>query len=208
MQVGVVLSRRGSPVKRIANVLSISQRVRLVAPDGVYTCLGHRLAHATLAPIALPIIERLGCPADAAPHHLVAGRAPSGRNFDLGLVLPVARLFPRRRIGVLFFCVYLHDSRLRRCVAGQAVANARTNRKPDGCTHAQFVHRLLLPRRKSHLPVAESHGCFRFRRIGVRLVSAGCGRVVTNRKYSGRLLPISRSVFTNVSAPIGSIFIP
>ena len=46
---------------------------------------------------------------EAAPHDLVADPAPSGGDFDLGLVLSVARMPAQCRSGVLLFRGDLHD---------------------------------------------------------------------------------------------------
>jgi len=171
-----------SPIRRIANAFTLPQRVCSGGPHRSHTCYGYRLAHATLDAIALAD-ERLAYQADAAPHRLVARPASSGGDFDMGLVLPVARMSARRRNGVLLFRVYLHDPWLRRCAAGKAVATAGTNRKLDGRSHVRFVHWLLLRRLESHLSIAagNTHRCFRFRRIGVRRVPLVAAGTLTNR---------------------------
>ena len=146
--------------------------MRSVVPHSSHTCFGHHCDGASLEQTALRVNERLAAQADTAPDNLVARPAPSGRDFDMGFFLPVAWYSDRRRNGVLLFWGYLHDHWLRRCGAGKAVANARTNRRLDWRSDGQYVNRLLLPRRKSLPPVAngESRLCFRFRGIDVRRV--------------------------------------
>ena len=106
----------------------------------------------------------------AAPHDLVADPTPCSRNFDMGHVLTLARLSDRHRNRILLFRGYIHDPWLRRCVAGQVMATARTSRRLNGRPHVRFVHRLLLRQRESNLSIAvgEIHRYFCFRRIGVR----------------------------------------
>ena len=130
-----------------------------------------RRAAVRLDEVARPAANRrLAHRADAAPHDLVADPTPCSRNFDMGHVLTLARLSDRHRNRILLFRGYIHDPWLRRCVAGQVMATARTSRRLNGRPHVRFVHRLLLRQRESNLSIAvgEIHRYFCFRRIGVR----------------------------------------
>ena len=87
-------------------------------------------------------------------HDLVADPAPSGGDFDLGVLLFMARRHARCRIGVLLFRSYLHGCWLRRSGAGEAVAAARTDRELGGRPHVRLVHGLFLRYREPHLSIA------------------------------------------------------
>ena len=79
-----------------------------------------------------------------------------------GFVLSVAWMPSQRRSVVLLFRCHLHDRWLWRPGAGEAVADARTNRGLDGRPHVRFVHGILLRRREQHPSIAarELHPCF------------------------------------------------
>jgi hypothetical protein len=98
--------------------------------------------------------EPLANRADVAPHALVAHPDPSGGDFDLGVVLFVARMLARCRNGLLLFRSHLHDHRLRRCSSGEAVAAARADRGLNGHPHVRFVRGLPLRGLEPRLSIA------------------------------------------------------
>ena len=126
--------------------------------DGRYrgcTCRRDRRAVTRLDEVGSPAAdEPLAHYADAAPHALVADPDPPGGDFDLGVVLFVARMPARCRNGLLLFRSHLHDHWLRRCGSGEAVAAARADRGLDGHPHVRIVRGLPLRGLEPRLSIA------------------------------------------------------
>ena len=80
----------------------------------------------------------------ADPPGLVSNPDPFGRDFGLGIVLSLAGMPARCRVGVLFRRSHLHDHWLWRSGAERAMANARPGRGIDRHPHVRFVRRHFL----------------------------------------------------------------
>src|SRR5436190_12323613 len=78
------------------------------------------------------------------PPDVAADPDPPDRDFDLGIVLSLAKLSPRCRVGVLFRRSHLHDDWLRRPGVAETVAHARPGRGFDRHSHVRIIRRPLL----------------------------------------------------------------
>ena len=96
-------ARFTAPTNLLADALNNPQRVRPGRPHARRAYNGYRgTAPALDGFIFLAAKERLARHAEAAPHYLVADPAPSGGDFDLGIVLAVAWLLPNAEAAFYF----------------------------------------------------------------------------------------------------------